>query len=206
MKTTKRLLSVLLALALGLALFAPMAAATDPVITGITPQNQIARTGKKITLTVEAQLPAGAVGPLTYQWYQWSDGEWQAIEGAQAKSMTVTTAIDEFVSADIDASVRNLMSGITQYYQVVVSCGEGQTAQNVSVKFVPTFGDGFSGVIKCAQAYATANTSSDVNSPTWDQNLRYGTILAAIFASPVLLYSGMMIWFFSGMTYYGILK
>jgi len=78
MKTTKRILAIALALALGLALFAPMAsAAVDPNAPIITKQPKlftIKRAGQDIVLEVEASLPEGSDGVLSYAWY---DYDWQ---------------------------------------------------------------------------------------------------------------------------------
>ncbi|MDR3312914.1 MAG: hypothetical protein LBS96_00480 [Oscillospiraceae bacterium] len=76
MKTTKRILSALLCLALALALVIPAFAAGGgetpqaPVITKQPLVRKMILTGDTLTLTVEAKLPEGAVGELQYQWYE----------------------------------------------------------------------------------------------------------------------------------------
>jgi len=197
MKTTKRVLAVLLALALGLALFAPVAMAADPVITGITPQNAVARTGKSITFTVEAQPPEDAESPLTYQWYQLIDGEWQAIEGATSKSLTVTAAVDEFISGGPEADLANLYFGLIKQYRTVVTCGEGQSEQAVKAVFVLSFLDGYSGVIKFVRAGVPEVALS---SPSIMLGINFGLIIV----SPILFFTAIRIWFLSFMMY-GIL-
>lgn len=80
MAQTKRVLSILLALSLGMALLVP-AFATDepdpnaPVITKQPMTRKIViREGKDIKLEVEARLPDGVEGMLSYAWY---DYNWQ---------------------------------------------------------------------------------------------------------------------------------
>ncbi|MCL2495417.1 MAG: hypothetical protein FWE98_07165 [Oscillospiraceae bacterium] len=75
MKTTKRLLSILLAVLLGLGLLAPGAGATaidpnTPVIT-MQPKSYVLMTnGRTLTLEVAAVLPEGSNGSLSYAWYE----------------------------------------------------------------------------------------------------------------------------------------
>ena len=78
MITTKRVLSIALALLLGLAVLAPMAsAAGDPNAPIITMQPKAEKTtvqvGKELKLEAQAQLPDGAKGTLSYAWYAYED-------------------------------------------------------------------------------------------------------------------------------------
>lgn len=73
MKTTKRLLAVLLAVLLGLAVLAPMTSAADdsayaPIITKQPKAEVTVFTGKELVLEVEAKLPDGVEGTLSYEW------------------------------------------------------------------------------------------------------------------------------------------
>jgi len=98
MKTTKRVLAVLLALAMGLALFAPMAAAEETEATNLftkrMPSAILTKRGKSITLTPEAKPPAGVDAELQYQWYtkDWnfsSTDEWYPVDGATEPTLTL---------------------------------------------------------------------------------------------------------------------
>ena len=199
MKTTKRILGILLALVLGLALFAPMAMAEGPSITGISPQSPAARTNKSITLTVEAQLPTGAAGPLTYQWYQWVDGDWQEIEGATAKTLTVTAAVEEFVVDDFNACINHLLYGIIKEYRVVVFCDEGESSQDISATFFPGFIDGFRGFFQMVQAGTVDIVTNMFNITFTDNTARILMSISAALVFPIYLISGIMIWFFSSL-------
>jgi len=95
MKTTKRILAVALALALGLALLAPAAlAAVDPNAPVITRQPvgpHSIRINKTFTLSVQANAPDCAPGTLSYQWFN-------AINDAPiatGSSVTLTSAFDD---------------------------------------------------------------------------------------------------------------
>jgi len=74
MKQTKRILAIVLALALGLAVFATGVAAEDPYAPIITMQPKAEKTvvqaGKELKLEVQAMPPVGAEGILTYEWYE----------------------------------------------------------------------------------------------------------------------------------------
>ena len=75
MKPTKRLLAILLAVLLGLAVLAPMASAAGdpayaPIITKQPKEQVTIFTGKDLVLEVEAKLPDGAPGTLSYEWYR----------------------------------------------------------------------------------------------------------------------------------------
>ena len=73
MKITKRVLAILLALALGLALLAPAAFAEDakpPVFTKVMAAGlKELRAGETIVLEAGAKLPNGVDAELKYQWY-----------------------------------------------------------------------------------------------------------------------------------------
>jgi len=104
MKTTKRLLAVLLVLALGLALFAPVAAAVGadedtPLFTKRMPRFTLMRwdENNKITLSAEAKLPEGVDAELQYQWFYgpWNEfdapfDEFYIIEGATEPQYTIS--------------------------------------------------------------------------------------------------------------------
>ena len=81
MKTTKRVLAVLLALALGLGLFAPMAAAEEQRITTLFTKRMspftVLKTGDIVTFAPEAKLPEGVDAELQYQWYY---GPWNTFD------------------------------------------------------------------------------------------------------------------------------
>ena len=79
MKQSKRILAMALALALGLALFAPGVLAADPnapVITRQPMERTTIRTGQTLRLEVEARLPDGVTGDLSVTWhaYDWPYG------------------------------------------------------------------------------------------------------------------------------------
>jgi len=199
MKTTKRVLAVLLALALGLALFAPMAAAADPVITGVTPKNAVARIGQSITFTVEAQLPEGAEGPLTYQWYQQIGGEWQAIAGATTKSLTVTAKVEDYISAMFDesgtyVSLNSLVLGLAKQYRVEVACGEGIAFQEVEATFSLGFIDSYRAIILLLDTEITnlAIQGLDDMYGTFFWDIAYGFI--KVLLSPFVGFVGLVIW------------
>jgi hypothetical protein len=95
MALTKRVLSIALALLLGLGLLAPMAsAAVDPNAPVITKQPSSSlkyiKTGKSFTLTVQADLLIGAEGTLSYAWYE-SPGN-QLIATGSAARITATAS------------------------------------------------------------------------------------------------------------------
>ena len=100
MKTTKRALSVLLALALGLALFAPMAAGySPPIFTKRMPMVTTAKAGKTITLTAEAKLPEDVDAELQYYWStkDWNasrDAYWNVISGATEPTLTLCFSLE----------------------------------------------------------------------------------------------------------------
>ncbi|MCL2495416.1 MAG: hypothetical protein FWE98_07160 [Oscillospiraceae bacterium] len=102
MKTTKRLLATLLALALGLAALAPMAfaAAEEGGLYApyITKQARVEKTyvqlGKNLQLEVEARLPNGIEGTLSYAWYvkvPVGDGFEDKLIATEAKATVLVT-------------------------------------------------------------------------------------------------------------------
>jgi len=96
MKTTIRILAVLLALALGLALFASAAMAAEQraaLFTKRLPASTMTRSGRTITLAPVAKLPEGVNAQLKYQWYtkDWNDGggKWVPVAGATGPALTL---------------------------------------------------------------------------------------------------------------------
>ncbi len=80
MKQTKRLLAILLALAMTLALALPALAAEEddlayPIFTKELPVITVAQTGGSVVLEAEVKLPEGVEAELYYQWYA---TDWQA--------------------------------------------------------------------------------------------------------------------------------
>jgi len=71
MKTTKRIISITIALVLGLTLLVPAMAAqpVDPNAPIITKLHARHISGTTVALAVEAKLPEGATGELSYHWY-----------------------------------------------------------------------------------------------------------------------------------------
>jgi len=203
MKTTKRITGIILALALALSLALP-AFAADPIITGITPQNAKARTGQSITFTVEAQPPEGAEGPLAYQWYELVDGEWEAIEGATSKTLTVTGEIEDFVSGFF-SSIFNVLLGLKKEYRAVVSNGEGEALQEISAVFFPSFIDGSRSYLLMT-ASVTVNFLSniiDIDSfdlgMDWEDIIQIAMIPLSIIVFPMTVLAGIIIWLTSSL-------
>ena len=100
MKTTKHILGILLALALGLVLLAPMAMAAEQraaLFTKRMPASTMTTSGKTITLAPEAKLPAGVNAQLKYQWYTkgWNDGSgaWVPVQGATGPTLTLNFTV-----------------------------------------------------------------------------------------------------------------
>ena len=178
MKTMKRVLGILLALALVLTLALP-AMAAEPVITDVSPERLVARTGESITLTVEAE------GAETYQWYQWVDDDWEEIAGATAKSLTITANIEEFTELD------DLFSGLKKKYCVVVFGNGDQISADITVVFVPGFFDSFRGMFRYSENFAYQR---GVN--------RLSFILGEIFLLPFLLFAVLTICLAGTLSYY----
>jgi len=140
MKTTKRLLSIALALLLGLAVLAPMASAADdpayaPIIT-VQPKSQVTMfTGNDLVLEVEAELPEGIEGTLSYEWYCYSSRSGTTKVGTDAKLVLPIT--------------KNMLYDITQLeyriYAMVTNTynddeGQNQTASTKSNSCTATVG------------------------------------------------------------------
>ncbi|MDR0531629.1 MAG: hypothetical protein LBG83_06155 [Oscillospiraceae bacterium] len=112
MKIAKKALALLLAALLCGGLAAPSFAEPDaaeeaaaqgsPVVE--KPKKAVtSATGKTATLEVRATAPEGALGPLSYQWYESiadENGQWQdrLIEGATEPKLTVAVTADELLS------------------------------------------------------------------------------------------------------------
>ena len=214
MKTTKRILGILLALALTLTLALP-AAAADPIITGVSPQNPVARTGKNITLTVEAELPEGDAGPLSYQWYQWADGDWEEIAGATAKSLTVTATAADFVPANFDevfdtsdgfGSLETLLFGLIKQYRVTVFCAGGQAAQDMPAAFRLGFFDSINIWFLLFDAMLLDMMTEDglADDPYFETMGRFMGGFVKVLFGPFLLFIGIDIWFMGNILYYAL--
>ena len=102
MKKVTCILSILLTLALALALLVPASAMPNPdYVPAITQQiskNLFIVQGDEIKLEIQAEAPKESDGsPLRYQWMKydyidWGPGGFWAIEGAQATALTLPTA------------------------------------------------------------------------------------------------------------------
>jgi len=203
MKTTKRTLGILLTLAIALTLALPaFAGENDPVITAVTPQNAVARTGESVTFTVEAQAPEGAEDPLAYQWYQWVGNDWQAIEGAASKSLTVAANVEEFVYGDISVSVENLFRGLKKQYRVIVFCDGNEASQDVSARFCPGFIDSFGGSLQLVQLVSTNLLYKIFPDREWDDIAQTVGVPITMLLFPSMLITGTMLWLLSTLTYY----
>jgi len=123
MKTTKRILCIVLTLLLGLALLAPAVLAADdpnaPVITAQPKSKIYIFAGKTVTVTVAASLPAGSNGTLSYAWY---DYDWQpgylnppVATGASATIEIPATTLDEF-NMEYKGANRTLYAVVTNTY------------------------------------------------------------------------------------------
>ena len=146
--TLKRALCVLLSMVLGLMLLIPAAAAneaTDPYAPIIMKQpnqpmnEKFVQAGKNLKLEVQAQLPEGIVGTLSYAWYDfnWQPGSLAQPVATDAKAVIPTT---KNMLTDYNADAYEKMKGgfaTTYKYCVVVTNtyvdAEGQE-QAVSVK------------------------------------------------------------------------
>ena len=120
MKTTKRVLSIALALLLGLAVLAPMASAADdpnaPVITKqpCNPYNRSAtlflQAGNAFHLEVEAALPEGSQGTLSYAWYDynWQPGD-TSPPVATGASVDIHTTEDTVIAGGVRLSFATII-------------------------------------------------------------------------------------------------
>jgi len=130
MAQTKRLLSIALALLLGLAVFAPGVSAADPNAPIITKQPKAVVymfAGNTLNLEIAATLPAGSNGTLSIEWY---DDDWQLIATGANVKIDMPVA-DVNLLADTNAAVQDLT-----YFAVVTNTyedSEGQT-QTVSLE------------------------------------------------------------------------
>jgi len=109
-KNSLRILSILLTLALALALLAPASAVPNPdyvpAITQQPPKNLLVVQGSDIKLEIKAEAPKESDGsPLRYQWMKyeyidWGPGGFGAIDGAQEASLTLPTPVMYLNDAD----------------------------------------------------------------------------------------------------------
>jgi len=138
MKTTKRVLGIVLALAIALTLAVPAAAADTPhpmapIITqNLSTEGRPLKCGNQRTLAVEAVLPDGAEGQLEYQWYmQFSNiparDEIVLLEGETGPALTVSLTLDDYkaLGADTFLTDRTYWVEITNRY---LEDGEEKTA------------------------------------------------------------------------------
>ena len=204
MKITKRVLAVLLALTLGLALLAPAAAAIgeSPVIVKDivepTPgkrEVQISSTSYKLALEVDARLPEGAEGPLRYEWYEETRGA--ARYGNPINGFVYTTNVIEGqtgAKATISLSKEDAAKGaVYKRYYVKVSYtymdnGQERTASAVSgkkeVSYHASLWDSIVGM------YSEVGSLLSPASAAWEKALGvaiavFGTLLLPILA-PVM--------------------
>jgi hypothetical protein len=156
MKTTKRVLCILLALALGLCLFAPALAADGddpryaPRITQQPNENYAfyVKAGNDIKLEVKAALPDGVEGTLSYAWYD-SAGKLLA---TTAKAVIPTSNAMLLQMQDSWVRMEELIHGLP-FYVVVTNTyydedGVEQTASTesepVTVTLVADYGKALS--------------------------------------------------------------
>ena len=150
MKTTKRVLGIVLALAMVLTLALPAGAADTPhpmapVITkepalALSLSQRMTEAETFITVgtpfsfsAVEAELPDGVTGTLEYQWYQNS----LPIVGANGPELTVSITLED-VKARI---VSTFVSGASYYVEVInryVEDGQEKTAVTTSQELYVT--------------------------------------------------------------------
>jgi len=140
MALTKRILSIALALLLGLALFAPgVSAEADPNAPIITRQPKplvIMFAGNTLNLEVVASLPAGSNGTLRIDWY---DYDWQPGDETQPVATGAKAAIPIEVSQYNLIDSPDVSTMEINYYAVLTNTytdGEGNI-QIVSVKSDP---------------------------------------------------------------------
>ena len=149
MKLAKQLLSALLAMLLAFGLFLPAhaeeaeAAAQEviaqeaPVITIVTqPKKRVkTKTNKEITLSVEAKIPEGVNGTLSYQWYRLDeDGTAVELAGETSPVLRLHLTSDDLKKVKMFQSVDELAGGANQlYYHVTVTCGYTEDGQEKSV-------------------------------------------------------------------------
>jgi len=202
MKTIKRVLAVLLALAIAFALALP-AMAQSPI--AITPLPPAARIGESITLT--AHVPEDFEGYQGYQWYQWVDGEWQkawggaGFPGTAFTSLEVTAELEDFVSKDLTASLNNLLSGLAKRYKVVVFHGGKESEQEIAVKFFPGYLDYCRGLYETTWAIVTGMFGSSMEPSALYSAIKAAKGITAPLMFPPFLLMGLFTWFGSAMNY-----
>jgi hypothetical protein len=138
MKTTKRVLGIVLALALTLSLALPAGAVDTPhpmapVITkDLSTEISLLKCGEFRTLAVEAVLPNNAEGQLEYQWYMEISAttafkETVLLEGETRPTLTVSLTLDDYkaLGAGTLLTHRTYWVEITNRY---VEDGEEKTA------------------------------------------------------------------------------
>ena len=155
MKTTKRILSIALALALGLAVLAPMASATEidpnaPIITQQPRAPIYLFASKTLNLEVAAVLPEGNSGTLSYAWY---DYDWQPGDETSPIATNPKLTISPIFDPDGDSSVsQKLVFYAVATNTYIDSEGVTETAfmksQPVKVTLIQPFGKVFSGMFE----------------------------------------------------------
>ncbi|MCL2494650.1 MAG: hypothetical protein FWE98_03215 [Oscillospiraceae bacterium] len=146
MKSAKRILSIALTLALGLALLIPAAAAEPanpnaPIIT-VQPRSKVyIKTGDVLKLEVEAELPSGSEGELSYEWYAYygTDSTYYYLRRLMATGEVLEyLVLEETMPNPYYPAYRDLWSDYI-FYAVVTNTyvdGDGQE-QSVSVQSDP---------------------------------------------------------------------
>jgi len=145
MALTKRLLSVALAVLLGLAALAPgVMAEDDPYAPIITKQPKASVTvfvGKTLVLEVEAELSDGVEGTLSYAWYSYSNQYGTRKIGNSANLVLPIT--DDMFDTFGESEKHSIYAVVTNTY--VDEEGQEQTASTESdpssVTMVKRFGD-----------------------------------------------------------------
>jgi len=126
MKITKRLLSIALALVLGLGLLVPAFAAAEidpnaPIILRQPNEAAFLFIGDTLRLTVEARLPQGSEGTLSFAWYYYEpefDEEPKAIGAGQNLTLAIT---HDFFYGDATPEERAMYAGKIYHFYVVVT-------------------------------------------------------------------------------------
>jgi len=195
MKTTKHVLGILLALALGLGLFAPMAMAESdaPVIVSLTPDpaNKLnLSTTKKQTLRVQAACPPAFNGTLEYQWYEGEVDKFgkmqntRPVAGATGPSLTVSC-----LAKDIDAipfvANKGYYAVITNHY---IAGGEEMAAQTYTKTFFVRFHASFFDSFLCLWQ----QPSKDVTLSAGEKILAYLAVIALTPFVPMVYFAGLL--------------
>lgn len=128
MKHTKRLLAVLLSLLLSLALLAPAVSAVDapdpnaPILTKQPEATYYLKVGNALTLELEAELPAGVTGDISYAWYTYNWAYHHEHGGEMYEAIAVGPTLETPVLTWTDLLIDILSSGeSTRYYAVAVN-------------------------------------------------------------------------------------